>query len=553
MKMEQNMKDRIYKRLKEMVAIDSISYSAKEQGMSIYVNDFFSAIPYFKTHKDQMGLYNVPNDAFGRSICYGLLLGKSKNTVVSMGHMDVVGTESYGELSEKAFEIGEELENALALKDLSADAKADMDSGEWIWGRGVADMKGGHAIHMALFEEFAKLAEKGELPGNLLYMVVPDEESYSVGMREGAKIILDLKKKYDLDFKLLVDPEPTNLRGKDQIMSIGSVGKTMPVVMVQGVTAHVGHCFNGITPLGILAGIYSKTNVSLEFSDTYKDEATIPPTWQNMRDLKELYDASLPFRAAGYFTTLNFDTTPEQIMGKLKKISQEVLDKNVEDLNAIYQEYKKRDKFAQMEKISYETKVYTFEELLNELKLKDKDKFENYYKSEYKKIGDKILKGELNFPDATMKMMELVLNYAEIKHPVVLLGFAPPYYPSIHSDLVKGKENIGSKAYEFVKEISESKHGQSMQFENYFMGISDASYAAIDHPFDYTKFSANTPMWGELYNLDFKAIEEIAIPAVIYGPIGKEYHQWTERVNKKNLFETVPAVTRDLYDFLWNL
>ena len=92
-----------------------------------------------------------------------------------------------------------------------------------------------------------------------------------------------------------------------------------------------------------------------------------------------------------------------------------------------------------------------------------------------------------------------------------------------------------------------------MQYENYFMGISDASYAAMDHPFDYTKFSANTPMWGDLYSLDFNAIEEIAIPAVIYGPIGKEYHQWTERVNKKSLFETVPAVTRELYNFLWKL
>lgn len=551
--MEQKMKDKIYHHLKEMVAIDSVSCSIKEQDMANYMYEFFSGLPYFKTRKDQLGLYKIPKDAFGRTIPYALLLGNSSNTIVSMGHIDVVGTESYGELAEKAYELGDELEKALAQRDLSPEAKADMDSGEWIWGRGVADMKGGQAIHMTLFEEFAALAEKGELPGNLLYLAVPDEESYSVGMREGAKIILDLKKKYNLDFKLLVDPEPTNLRGKDQIMSIGSVGKTMPVVMVQGVTAHVGHCFNGISPLGILAGIYSKSNVSLDFSDTYKDEATVPPTWQNMRDLKELYDASLPFRAAGYLTILSFETTPQQIMEKLKLISKEVLEASVQELDGIYQEYKKRDKFAQMEKISYETTVYTFEELLIELKEKHKGKFETYYQNEYKKIGDRILKGELNYPTATIKMMEAVLNFAEIKHPIVLLGFAPPYYPAIHSDLVKGKENIGSKAYEFVKEISERKYGQSMQYENYFMGISDASYAAMDHPFDYTKFSANTPMWGELYSLDFEAIEEIAIPAVIYGPLGKEYHQWTERVNKKSLFETVPAVTRELYDFLWNL
>lgn len=551
--MDQSLKDRIYNRLKDMVAIDSVSCSVKEQDMANYMYDFFSGLPYFKTRKEQLGLYKIPNDAFGRMVPYALLLGNSKNTIVSMGHFDVVGTESYGELCEKAYEIGEELENALAEKDLSLEAKMEMASGEWIWGRGVADMKGGHAIHMALFEEYAQLAEKGELPGNLLYIAVPDEESYSVGMREGAKIILDLKKKYELDFKLLVDPEPTNLRNNAQIMSLGSVGKMMPVVMVQGVTAHVGHCFDGLSPLGILSGIYKKTNLSLEFSDTYKGEATVPPSWQNMRDLKEIYDASLPFRAAGYFTVLSFDTTPQQVMEKLKRISKEVLDENVIELNAIYQEYKKRDKFAEMEKVHYETSVYTFEDLLSELKAKHKERFENYYQSEYKKLGDRIIKGEINYPTATIKMMEAVLSFAEIKHPIVLLGFAPPYYPAIHSDLIKGKENIGSKAYEFVKKISEEKYGQSMEVENYFMGISDASYAAMDHPFDYTKFSANTPMWGDLYSLDFEAIEEIGIPAVIYGPLGKEYHQWTERVNKKSLFETVPAVTKELFDFLWKL
>ena len=92
-----------------------------------------------------------------------------------------------------------------------------------------------------------------------------------------------------------------------------------------------------------------------------------------------------------------------------------------------------------------------------------------------------------------------------------------------------------------------------MDYENSFMGISVASYSAMDHGLDYNKFSANTPMWGDLYSLDFKAIEEIGMPAVIYGPIGKEYQQWTERVNKKSIFETVPSVTRELFDFVWKM
>ncbi|HCU08383.1 MAG TPA: hypothetical protein DF480_05390 [Clostridiales bacterium] len=549
--MEKNIRERIYTLLKEMVAVDSVSYSAKENAMSEYVHAFFAQIPYFKEHPDQFGLYPIPNDAFGRTVPYALILGNSANTVVSMGHIDVVSAESYGELAEQAYQIGEDLEKALAKKDLSSEARADLESGEWIWGRGAADMKGGVALHMALLEEYAALAQKGELPGNLLMITVPDEESYSAGMREAAGLILQLKNRYGLDLKIVVDPEPTNEQNGAQIMSIGSVGKIMPVVMVQGVTAHVGHCFDGITPLGILAEIYQKTNISLEFSDRYKDEATVPPTWTNMRDMKELYDVSLPLRAAGYFTALTFDSTPEQIMEKLKKIAAEALDHSVKELDAVYQEYKKRDKFAEKDKIQYKTTVYSFEELVAELKAKDPEGFDAYYTGIYEAIGAQIVRGELNFPSATLKMMEAVLKFADIKNPVVLLGFAPPYYLPIHSDLIKGKENTGSNAYAVAKKAAEAGFGQKMDFENYFMGISDASYCGIDHPFDYTKFSANTPMWGDLYQLNFKAIEEIGIPAVIYGPIGKEYHQWTERVSKKSLFEVVPAVTKELFAYLW--
>jgi arginine utilization protein RocB len=551
--MDKSIQERIYTLLQEMTAVDSVSYSAKENVMSEYVHAFFAQIPYFKEHPDQFGLYPIPNDAFGRTVPYALLLGNAPNTVVSMGHMDVVSTESYGELAEQAFQIGDELEKALAKKDLSPEARADMESGEWIWGRGTADMKGGVAMHMALFEEYAALAQKGELPGNLLMITVPDEESYSAGMREAAALILQLKNRYGLDLKMVVDPEPTNERNGAQIMSIGSVGKIMPVVMVQGVTAHVGHCFDGITPLGILAEIYQKTNISLEFSDRYKDEATVPPTWTNLRDMKELYDVSLPLRAAGYFTALTFDSTPEQIMGKIKRIAAEALENSVKELDAVYQEYKKRDKFAEKDKIHYKTTVYSFEELVAELKEKDPKGFDAYYSGIYQTIGAQVVRGELNFPGATLKMMEAVLKYADIKNPVVLIGFAPPYYLPIHSDLIKGKEDTGSNAYAIVKKTAEAGFGQKMDYENYFMGISDASYCGIDHPFDYTKFSANTPMWGDLYQLNFEAMEEIGIPAVIYGPIGKEYHQWTERVNKKSLLEVVPAVTKELFDYLWKL
>ena len=544
------MKDKIMKLMTELVSIDSISDSKKEVAAAQYIYDFLKELPYFKDHPEDVGLMEIEGDAHGRKVPYAFLNGEKRNTVVMMGHFDVVNAEVYGEAEPLAFTVGEELEAALAKKAMNPAQRADMESGEWIWGRGVADMKGGLAIHLALFEQYAAQAQEGKLPGCLFFMGVPDEESYSAGMRAGAQVLREFKRKYDLDFKLLIDPEPTNLADGKQVMSIGSVGKSMPVVMVQGVTAHVGHCFNGISPLGMLSGIYLRTNGSLEFSDCYEAEATMPPTWTNMRDMKHIYDVSIPYRASGYFTVLSFSTTPDQIMAKLKKISEEVFEEMVTKLNDTYQEFKKMNKFETREKLHYDTLILSFAELIDRLKKEDAAGFEAFYKEAYAEVAEKTASGELNYPAATIALMEKVLNYADIKQPLILLGFAPPYYPAVHSDLIAGKEGAGTDAYSFVKEAS-AAYGQEMNYENYFMGISDASYSAMDHPFDYNAFSANTPMWGDLYSLDFEAIEEIGIPSVIYGPIGKEYHQWTERVNRKSLLEVVPAVTQQLISHLW--
>ncbi len=547
------MKERIMKLMTDLVAIDSISDSPKEVAAAQYIYDFLSGLPYFKEHPEDVGLLDIEGDAHERKVPYAFLNGEKRNTVVMMGHFDVVNAEVYGEAEALAFTLGEELEAALSKKALSDEARADMESGEWIWGRGAADMKGGVAIHLALFEQYAKKAQEGTLPGCLFFMGVPDEESYSAGMRAGAEVLRRFQREYKLDYKLLIDPEPTNSAEGKQIMSIGSVGKSMPVVMVQGVTAHVGHCFNGISPLGMLSGIYLRTNGSLEFSDSYEDEATMPPTWTNMRDMKYVYDVSIPYRASGYFTVLSFSTTPDQVMAKLKKISEEVFAEMVSTLNATYQEYKKINKFETREAIHYDTLVLTFAELIQRLKDEDSAAFEAFYSAAYAEIAQKTRAGELIYPAATVALMEKVLNYADIKQPLILLGFAPPYYPAVHSDLIAGKEGAGTDAFQFVKKVSEEQFGQPMGYENYFMGISDASYSAMDHPFDYNAFSANTPMWGELYSLNFEAIEEIGIPSVIYGPIGKEYHQWTERVNKKSLLEVVPQVTQQLIAHLWEL
>lgn len=548
------MQDRIMQILTELIRIKSVSDTAAEVEAAEWFGHFFSELPYFKEHPEDTGLYEIPNDPHGRKIPYAFLRGKSTDTVLLSGHFDVVSTEEYGQAEPWAYDIATStLEEKLSDMPLDEKARADMESGEWLWGRGVADMKGGLAIHAALFEQYAKDALAGELAGGILFIPVPDEESYSCGMRAAAEILKNFREKYNLKYKLYICPEPTADNNMKQIMSLGTIGKVMPAVIVQGKKAHFGHCYQGFSALGMLAEIYLKTNGNLEFSDVCKGEASPPPTWSNLRDMKKGYDVSIPHRAYGYFTALTFETTPEEILEKLKGICLESFEHQVEKLNNEYQQFKLNCMTETMERISYDPYVLTFDELCEICKSRDPKAYEDFYAETYSNIKRKIGNGELNFPSATIEMMEAVLDFSQIAVPVIIIGFAPPYYPQTHSDLVKGKEGFGSKAFEFIKEKTEEKFGEVVLAENYFTGISDLSYGAVTSKFDYQKYSLNTPLWGDTYSIDLDTIEENAIPGIIYGPIGRNYHQYIERVNKKSLLEIVPEVTKGLIEYMWTV
>ena len=54
-----------------------------------------------------------------------------------------------------------------------------------------------------------------------------------------------------------------------QEVFLGSVGKCMPVVLVQGRTAHVSRCFDGLNAVGVLGRMFEKTELSAEFAEVF--------------------------------------------------------------------------------------------------------------------------------------------------------------------------------------------------------------------------------------------------------------------------------------------
>ena len=551
------MRERILKLMKDLVSLKSRTGTEDENQASDYIYNFICNLEYFQKHPENCGLLPIVGDPLNRHVPYGLLRGNSGDTVILSGHFDVVDESDYGHASELAFCPGEKLEKALIQNDMTLDQRTDMESGQWIWGKGVADMKGGLAVEMSLLEQFSAEALKGSLEGSILFIPVPDEESYSCGMRSACEIISQLKKENDLDYKLLINPEPTDLTDEKQVMYLGTAGKIMPVVLVQGISAHIGHCFDGYNPLDIITGIYKKTNGSLVFTDKYADEAVMPPSWLKLRDLKDVYDVSIPMRAGGYFNLLSLNSGPDIIIKKLKAISSDVCSEETLRYEKLYGEYKEINRFETKKNLGFSPKVFTYHELTSELLRNHKEHFATFYQQAYEEIKEQIAKGTLNYPDGTMKLMEKTLDFAAFTVPVVLIAFAPPYYPAVNSNEIKGKEGFAFKAFEDICRLSKEYEGREVIYRHFFAGISDNSYAAVSgdcqkSQTDAGAFAGATPLWGELYNINFKAIADINVPAIIYGPVSKEYHKWSERVEKNSLLETVPKVMRQLIRRAWN-
>ena len=513
------LKERVLQITKEMVGIYSPTNTAEEQKVEAYLLKLLQDMPYFKEHPENCGAFACADDCFGRSTIYGLVEGKSKKTVVFMGHHDVVSTEVYGALENVATDV-EALAAKLQSVELNEDAAADLASGEWMWGRGTCDMKGGTAAQLAVLEEYSQNPEAG----SILFVSVPDEEAFSVGMRSCLPLLKDLRERYGLEYEVAINCEPNSVEDGKQVIYSGSVGKMLPVVLVQGKAVQIGSYPQGVNPLAALAEIICASEADYNISDTYGEESTVPPVWNFARDLKPGYDFSLPRRAAGYCNVLTFSKTPEQIMNwfvdKCKVGAQAAMAK---------------------QGCGHSLKVMTYGELLQIAQTKTG--YDDFYKELQAVMTKKLQVEQLDFPSITLRAMEAVLDFTGIDEPVIIAAFAPPYYPALNSGKLVGESF--KKVVEYVGALL------PVECKEYFMGISDCSYLGVDAEFDSKALAANMPCWGKLYSYDMEALSKLQIPFLLLGPWGKDLHQRTERVHIESLGVVLPKVLQRICKYIW--
>lgn len=580
-----DIRECIYHHLKELVAIPSVSNTKEESLAADYLAKRLAEQDYFRANPGLCGQFPIEGDSLGRTLAYGLVRGNGRRTVILTGHYDVVDTEEYGEFRKYAYDVeawknasGPELEGLLEM--LTPKARADFCSGEWLFGRGVNDMKGGLAVGLAVTEWFGgRAAEDGGLDGNILFLSVPDEEAYSAGMRGAVPLFVDLARRYDLDYACLLDLEPCFDEGGRQQVFIGSVGKMLPAVLVQGAKAHVVEAFKGLNAVGVLAQLFLETELAPEFAEVCEGELCPPPTWFNLRDRKEGYDVSVPLRAGGYMSVLGFEKTAETLMERLvelgRKAFSEYLARMEGQRRALEEMQGEREDGAEAagncgsgmddrgghcgsaaygaeipggcpSGIPCETippySVLEYRELADYCAGKyGSEAFADWQREQQREAGEMIRAGRWSYPQATLEVMDRLLTWSKITAPVMVLSYAPPYYPAYHSDHLPGRAGAGTGIFD---QLARAAAGYGVQLEkgNYFCGISDLSYCGGGEGPGLTGYAANSPMWGGLYSMDSEAMKQFGVPALLFGPVGRDAHQMGERVKAVSLLEEVPSV-----------
>mgnify|MGYP000812733730 CR=1 FL=1 len=167
---------------------------------------------------------------------------------------------------------------------------ADIESGDYMFGRGALDMKSGVAGHMYLVKYFSEHPE--ELDGNLVQIAECDEEDNSHGIITAIDYLLDLKKKEHFEYVACINADySTNYMPGDENRYIyyGSIGKLLPCFVALGKESHVGSAFNAFDPNLLIAEVTRRMSLNTDLCDIAQGEVAIPPISLKQADTKEGY------------------------------------------------------------------------------------------------------------------------------------------------------------------------------------------------------------------------------------------------------------------------
>jgi arginine utilization protein RocB len=528
-------KEQLTNLLVSLVQHGSVTLSGEEKRLASFIYYQLNHLNYFQQNPGSLELHRMED---GRSFVTALIKQSSaKETIVLVSHFDVVGVEDYGVLKELAFqpvELTRELENYVdALPD---EAREHLLSRDWIFGRGVMDMKAGLALQMSLLEK----AIDEEWDVNLMLLAVPDEEVNSQGMLQALPALSELAKKHDLTYKACVNSEPMFQKypGDDNLyLYTGAIGKLLPGFYCYGKETHVGEPLAGLNANLMVSEIQKLMEWNTDLCEQVGTEVTPPPTSLIQKDLKTEYSVQIPHTAVTLYNVLFMEKSLQDWEGDFLAIAKQA----AKNIDAFCKEKAKQFKrFTAFTELPVEVSVYTYEEILKKAK-----EIHGEHELDVRISSIIAMNSHLDEREQSIKVVEEVASLCKDLGPMIILFFAPPYYPAV----VTEDNELMESAQQFIQKWKKDANIDFVE-QRYFSGLCDLSFIGKGDFSAKNRLPYNIPVYGATYSLPFDDMEALQMPVFNLGPVGKDPHQWTERLNVAFSFDEFPPI---LADFVKNL
>lgn len=544
--MKLNCYEEVKRLTSEMVAIPSINKEpGGETAVAKYVYNYFMELPYFQKNPQQVMCFQTKDDFVERHSTLAYVKGtkgNSKRTIILIGHIDTVGVDDFGTIREYAFRTEELPEKLKETFSLPEDVLADIESGEYMFGRGALDMKSGVAGHMYLIKYFSEHPE--ELDGNLVEIAECDEEDNSHGIITAVDYLLELKKTEGFEYIACINADySTNYMPGDENRYIyyGSIGKLLPSFVAFGKESHVGSAFKAFDPNLLIAEVTRGMSLNTDLCDIAQGEVTIPPISLKQADTKVGYTVQTALTAMSYYNFFTHGMSPDTVLEKSRQVGVEAFDRTIELLNSQYRRYCELSHIA-FTPLPWKTRVYTWKEFYAEAAVRHGKPFEDAIHAFAEKLQKEQPAMDLRY--FSLSVIEEVWKWYEDKSPALVLFFGSIFSARIEMTGKTPKEKVLLDAVESAVEKIRPEAQRSIKTRMFYPYISDSSFMALsDTRESFDAVAENMPSWKVKYYHDVDKILEINVPVVNIGSFGRDGHMLTERVDMRQTFQNVPNIT----------
>jgi arginine utilization protein RocB len=414
--------------------------------------------------------------------------------VVLTGHFDTVPFDDYGDLTELALQP-DKLRAAL-LRELNGRqplVQRDFESGDFLPGRGLLDMKAGLAAGIAAMEHYS-----GE--ATLMFVGVADEEERSAGARAAVPQLRAIAKEQRLEIALIINLDSISDQGdgaKGRVVTYGSIGKQLLCAHVVGKPAHAGYPQDGVNAAYVMAELVRAIELAPELSERTGDEITAPPATLFAKDGKQGYNVTTPQSAFAYWNTMQHRRSGAEVLDIATALAAKAIGEAEEKTGQRIALHRAAD-FV-VPRVNADP--------------------------------------ALSLPEQSRFAFDQLARDNAVQGPAVILGFGSIPYPAV---LLRNQA--------LRRTIADAVKPFGLGEVNYFAGISDVSFYG-ETAGDLSVVAANTPIWGQ----GFVMPEPGGWPTINIGPWGRDYHTPLERLHTPYAFETLPRVLLTVIDAVTKL